>query len=90
MWVSSVILTFVALNVTLCLFNLIPLAPLDGNSVLNGVVTGQMAVWLAPLRTYGPQILLGLLLISFLPGVNILWRVLGPAQAAIMHLLLGS
>ena len=66
---------------TLFLFNLIPLAPLDGNSVLNGIVPREVAGWLAPLRTYGPLILTGLLLIGFaIPGVNILGRILGECE----------
>jgi Zn-dependent protease len=71
--------TMVMLNIALFVFNLIPLAPLDGNSVLNGLVSGPTAQKLAPLRTYGPQILLGLLLIGMiLPAFNILGLVVYP------------
>ena len=56
--------TFVLVNVTLFLFNLIPLAPLDGNSVLNGIVGERVAAVLRPLQTYGPMILMGMFLLS--------------------------
>ena len=89
-WLSSVLLTFMSINVVLMLFNLIPLAPLDGNSVLNGIVGERGAVLLSPLRTYGSLILMGLLMIGFvMPGVNLLGRVLLPLRDFTMRLLLG-
>jgi Zn-dependent protease len=82
--------TFVILNAALFLFNLIPLAPLDGISVLSGIVGRQASEALAPLRTYGPQILLGLLLIGYVvPSLNILRYTLYPAITALARLLLG-
>lgn len=88
--VLTAVWTFVALNVALFLFNLIPLAPLDGISVLNGIVGRETAAKLTPLRTYGPQILLGLILIGFvIPQLNILGWTLYPAMDAIVRLLLG-
>jgi Zn-dependent protease len=80
----------VSLNVALLLFNLIPLAPLDGNSVLNGVVGGRVAAALAPVQRYGPMILMGLIFIGyFVPQLNIIGRVLGPLRQSITELLLG-
>jgi Zn-dependent protease len=80
----------VSLNVALLLFNLIPLAPLDGNSVLNGVVGGRIAAALTPLRTFGPMILMGLIFISyFVPQLDIFGRILGPLRQALTQLLLG-
>jgi len=90
-WVRTAATMFVALNVLLCVFNLIPLAPLDGNSVLYGIVGQTGAAILAPLRTFGPMILMGLLAIGFIvPGANILGRILYPAMNAILRLLLGA
>jgi Zn-dependent protease len=80
----------VSLNVALLLFNLIPLAPLDGNSVLNGVVGGKVAAVLTPLRTYGPMILMGLIFIGyFVPQLDIIGSVLGPLRQGLTELLLG-
>ena len=91
LWASTAALTFVQVNVLLCVFNLIPLAPLDGNSVLYGIVGETGAAILAPLRTFGPMILMGLLAFGFIvPGVNILGRILYPAMDAILRLLLGA
>lgn len=82
--------TIVVLNILLFLFNLIPLAPLDGNSILNGIVGARAARALAPLQTYGPQILMGLFLLSFLaPRFNILGTVLYPAMTGLLRVLVG-
>ncbi len=82
--------TVVVLNLLLFLFNLIPLAPLDGSSILNGIVGARAAAALRPLQTWGPQILMGLVLISFLaPRFNIIGTVLYPAMAGLLRLLAG-
>jgi Zn-dependent protease len=83
--------TLVVLNLLLFIFNLIPLAPLDGNSILNGIVGARLAHTLAPLQMYGPQILMGLMLISFiLPQFNILGRLLYPAGREMARLVGGQ
>jgi Zn-dependent protease len=84
-------LMFVAVNVALFLFNLIPLAPLDGNSVLNGIVGQRLAALLRPLQTYGPIILMGLFLISWIsPQLNVLGRYLNQGMLAVTRFLLGA
>jgi Zn-dependent protease len=89
-FVQRLIEVMVWLNVSLLLFNLIPLVPLDGSSVLNGVVGGRAAAALAPLQRYGPMILLGLILMSrFAPQLDILGRVLDPLRQGLTQLLLG-
>ena len=88
--VLTVAWTFVALNVALFLFNLIPLAPLDGISVLSGAVGRETAARLTPLYTYGPQILLVLILIGYVaPQLNILGKTLFPTMNWLVGLLLG-
>jgi Zn-dependent protease len=81
---------FIEVNVALFLFNLIPLAPLDGSAVLMGLVGDRLAATLRPLQVYGPMILMGLFLLSFVsPQFNVLGRYLGDGAASITYSLLG-
>lgn len=81
---------WVGVNAALFLFNLIPLAPLDGNAVLSGLVGERGAQLLRPLQAYGPFLLMGLLLLSWVsPQLNIFGRYLSQGVGAISRLLLG-
>ena len=81
---------FMSINVALCLFNLIPLMPLDGSGVLGGIVGAQGARALAKVQTYGPIILMGLILLGYIsPQLDILGKVLGGAVGAVVNLMLG-
>ena len=77
--------TFIWLNIGLMLFNLIPIAPLDGFKVALGVLPDEWANKLATLEQFGP-ILLMVLLVA---GRGILGLLLGPVQITIFSLLLG-
>ena len=86
----AVCLIFMSINVSLCLFNLIPLAPLDGSGVLGGLVGERGAQALASLQTYGPILLMGLFMLSYIsPRFNILGGILSSGVNAVMRLLLG-
>jgi Zn-dependent protease len=90
-WGGLLVQVMVWLNLGLLLFNLIPLAPLDGSSVLNGVVGGQVAAALAPLQKFGPMILFGLIAISYVaPQLDIFGRILIPLRQGLTQLLLGG
>jgi Zn-dependent protease len=87
--VRQVVIGTILLNIVLFIFNLIPLAPLDGISVLSGIVGPNVAQRLTPLYTYGPQILLGLLLLAPLLRINVLGAVMNPLTDALTRLILG-
>jgi Zn-dependent protease len=58
----SVILLFMALiNISLAVFNLIPIPPLDGSGILAGLLSGKAAAKYERLRPYGFLILLALI-----------------------------
>ena len=87
--VANTLLVFIYLNIALLFFNLIPLPPLDGFRVLLGVLPERMAQQWARVGQIGPMLLFGLILIgNFIPGIDILGRVVvGPTQALTRALL---
>lgn len=78
-------------NVLLGVFNLLPLAPLDGFKVVLGVLPRQTALSFARLEPYGPGILMALFMLSY---VNILpfglGDILRPAVSFVLRALVGS
>ena len=71
--------TVVIFNIILALFNLIPLAPLDGFSIALGVLPRDLAEVMAPLQRYGIGILIVLFLLSWMTGGHFgLFQVLSP------------
>ena len=69
--ITIAVVLIIQLNLFLAVFNLIPLPPLDGFSVLVGLVPQDTAVRLDRLRSYGPGLLIGLfLLVAVVPGAS--------------------
>jgi Zn-dependent protease len=81
----------VIFNVILAVFNLIPVAPLDGFKVAVGVLPRDASASFRQLEQYGPGILLILLALPFLTGgsISILFQVMSPAVNGLTHLLTG-
>ena len=77
----SVILLFMALiNISLAVFNLIPIPPLDGSGILAGLLTDRGAAKFERLRPYGFLILIALMY------TNALTFVFAPVQNLILKL----
>ncbi|HZD55600.1 MAG TPA: site-2 protease family protein [Anaerolineales bacterium] len=80
---------FILINLILMLFNLIPLAPLDGEKIADYFFPPSWSRFLDTIRPYGPLILLALVFLGPAVGINILGWILGPPMQALMRLLVG-
>jgi Zn-dependent protease len=101
-WVDSglgwgFLLAMVITNLSLAIFNLIPLPPLDGFNVAQGLLATFRTQWayewgnrLDRLATYGPVLLLALLSVGWFTPLNPLGWIIGQPVNALFGLLLGS
>ena len=81
--------TAASINVLLAVFNLIPLPPLDGFSVLMGVLPRPLAQGIAPLARYGPAALLSLFALSYVFKVNLIGALITPPFRILFPLVVG-
>ncbi|HEY7269035.1 MAG TPA: site-2 protease family protein [Dehalococcoidia bacterium] len=79
-------------NVVLAVFNLLPIAPLDGFSVAVGILPRETARSFAQLEQYGPMILMFLFFSSFISGgrFSLLGDIMSPVINGITEFLSGS
>jgi Zn-dependent protease len=79
-------------NILLAVFNLIPVAPLDGFSVAVGLLPRDLSLSLARLEPYGPGILMILIALPFLTGgtVSLLGDVMSPVINGLTELIVGG
>ena len=72
------LLYFTRVNIALAVFNMIPVAPLDGSQIFSGwlMKTNPQLAW--KIQSYGPQVLFGLILFGFITGFSILWVLMEP------------
>ncbi len=87
LYLSSIVLVSLILGV----FNLIPIAPLDGFKVAVGVLPRELSRSFAQLEQWGPAILIGLIALPFLTGgrFGILFQAMRPLINALAHLFAG-
>lgn len=81
---------FVSLNVTLAIFNLLPIAPLDGSRVLMGLAPEEWAYKIAQFEQYGMMVLFGLIILGNVAGFSILGTIMDPPIQFLYHLIVGS
>ena len=79
---------FVSLNILLMLFNLLPIAPLDGYQVTVGLLPYEIATVIARYQGQGPIILMLLIVAGSIFNFNLLGLILGPPYQLILSLLL--
>ena len=80
---------FIYINLLLMLFNLLPIAPLDGEKILMFFLPPNAARAYEAFRPYGPLVLMLIVFAGPLLGFNIIGTIIGPPMQALMSLLVG-
>ena len=77
------------INLALAIFNILPIAPLDGSKILYGILPAGFAKQIYLLERYGPFILIGLIIFGQFTGVSILGRLIWPFVSFFSNLFAG-
>ncbi|MBE9524717.1 MAG: site-2 protease family protein [Chloroflexi bacterium] len=85
----QLLLEFIVINFVLMLFNLIPLAPLDGEKIADFFLPPTWSNKLAQIRPYGPMILMVLFIAGPYIGIDILSWIIGPALQFLFKIFIG-
>ncbi len=83
------IIYFTRINIALAVFNMIPIAPLDGSQIFSGYLMKNNPELAWKIQAYGPQVLFGLILFGYLTGFSIIWMVMEPFVSFFMLLFAG-
>ena len=79
----------VQINLLLMVFNMMPIPPLDGFTILLGLLPAELAYQLLPLRRYGTLILIGVIFLLPRVGFDVFGLVLNPVMTQLVPILLG-
>lgn len=88
--VLVMVLLAIRLNIILAIFNLLPIPPLDGYHVLEGLVSAETYVRMQVFERAGSMILLGLILVSSFANINIFGTIFSPFLTLFGNLFAGQ
>ena len=77
------------INLALAVFNLIPIPPLDGSKILQGLLPPKYDEIMYNLERYGPFILLGIILFGRFTGFSIIGSIIWPFVNVFANLFAG-
>ena len=87
--VAMMIMLFTQINIMLAVFNMIPIAPLDGSQIFSGLLIRKYPELVRNLQIYGPQILMGAILIGYFTPISPIWWFMGPFVKFFLFLFAG-
>ena len=92
----NLLLILISVNISIALFNLLPIPPLDGASILRGILSTIRARWayqvsdaLDRMQVQGPMIFLLLIVADQVLPISILGLILGTPYRLLYRLILG-
>jgi len=88
-WLISFLVQFIIVNIMLFLFNMLPIAPLDGEKVMEYIIPTRWATAFEMVRSFGPYILLALILVGRFTNVSVFSYLLDKPMNSIFTLLTG-
>jgi len=74
------------INLVLAIFNFLPIPPLDGSKILEGLVPYKYHNQVAKFEYYGPRVLIGLILLSMFTSINVFSIVISPIMNIFLKL----
>jgi len=77
-WVIFMVVMSMQINLALAIFNVLPIAPLDGSKILFGLLPSKHEGTIYFLNRYGPFILIGLIVFGRVTGVSVLGGLIWP------------
>ena len=86
---AMMIMFFTQINIMLAVFNMIPIAPLDGSQIFSGLLIRTNPELVRNLQIYGPQILMGVILIGYFTPISPIWWFMGPFVKFFLFLFAG-
>ena len=87
--ITLMLLLFTQINIMLAVFNMIPIPPLDGSQIFSGMMMRRYPELVYKLQMYGPQILLGLIMIGYFTRISPIWIVISPFVNFFLFLFAG-
>ena len=74
----QIIYFFMYINIALAVFNMLPVAPLDGSQIFGNLISKNNPDLAWKLQMYGPKILLGLILFGIVTKISLLGFIMMP------------
>ncbi len=87
--IPTLLVFFVQINIALAVFNMIPVAPLDGSQIFAGYMSRKNPELVYKLQMYGPRVLLGVILLGYFTNLQILSWIMMPFIRFFMQLFAG-
>ena len=85
--IKSFILIFMQINITLAVFNLLPVSPLDGSQILSPFIEKKFGIEIVhKMEVYGPRVLFFVIVFSMVTGIHIFSFIINPIFNLFLYL----